>query len=146
MQLQKIGCAALIAGKSEKGPSMWSSFTDATLQLLIKFLISEGAVDFHSDDGEEDGDKVVLQHSFRSQLATDIVRELDESRGAGPIAKYSHRTGIQLSVSKAVKLLKFTDLSPLYQEEVVSTIAAQRKRPAVLDVVRDRENREVTDT
>ena len=67
--------------------------------------------------------RVVLRHSFRSQLATDIVHSLDVgvARGAP-----SDVFGVDLSVRMATKLQQRPDLRALVDEEKVNAVAAKK--------------------
>ena len=156
LQLKSLGGALELITRSKTLSAAWDSkqVSESTLAVLIDFLISWDGTDFHSDEDEEELGhmqprvKVTLKHTFRSQLATDIVRELD----AGTPVMRSLRSGTELSVSKAVKLMQCEHLRPLFDEETVSKIAEQRKRkqkdlePRTLDddvVEESREHRPV---
>jgi hypothetical protein len=153
-QLKKIGGAGELISRAKAKTAAWTLLADPTLLVLVNFLMSRDAHDFHSDDDEEslgtDGRvKVTLRHTFRSQCATDILRELDASGVSEASPRQSDREGTELSVSKAVKLLLLVELEPLYRKEVVSIVAARRKRKTELpseqdDFVEQTDNRLVT--
>jgi hypothetical protein len=93
----------------------------------------------------------IAQHSlfllaFSHRLNVLILRELDASGVSEASPRQSDREGTELSVSKAVKLLLVVELEPLYRKEVVSVIAARRKKlPSEQDdVVEQTDNRLVT--
>jgi hypothetical protein len=83
--------------------------------------MSKDGDDFHSeeDTGGESGASVTLQHSFRTQLATDILRAVDATSSVqGPLQSAPQlrmvTEGSMLSSQKAKVLLQRDDLLPLY--------------------------------
>jgi hypothetical protein len=124
------------------------------LAFLVNFFASEDGLDFHSDEDTptaavdpvalEQGEaapaaaqrtlhrfaeRVVLKHTFRSQLATDILHALDAASGVRRGAP-SSELGVDLSVRMATKLQKRPDLRELVDEEKVNAVAAKAKAKA----------------
>jgi hypothetical protein len=105
--------------------------TDSTL--LIEFLMGRDGVDFHSDEeGGRNGSRIRLHHTFRSQLATDILHCLDADDASNQVTKQGtlglSKPGVQLSSQKANALKNRPDLHPLCKLEVVEAAAKEKKR------------------
>jgi len=141
-QLHALGAAQLVARMQSRYPEL----VESSLRVLINFLVGREGSDFQSDEDEETEQgrcfKVTLQHTFRTQLAHDILHGLD--RVASPPA--CHRSGTALSVNKAVKLLQIVRVELLYHKELVSAIAARRKRKHEDELIQlvEQENRPVS--
>ena len=144
-QLQALGGVAQLAARMQ---SRYPELAESSLRVLIEFLVGREGSDFQSDEDEETEQgrcsKVTLQHTFRTQLAHDILHGLDRAE----LPPACHRSGTALSVNKAVKLLQIVRVELLYHKEVVSAIAARRnsKRKHEDELIQlvERENRLVS--
>lgn len=122
--LQKVGGAIALVERAALARKQWAVLTDAVpsrskLQSLVQWLVREDALDFHSDDDGE-----VLQHTFRSLLAADIMHELD---GDAVPRSSSHKFGATLSLRMAKLLKQRTDLAALIDVEKVDAVVATAK-------------------
>jgi hypothetical protein len=70
--------------------------------------------------------RIALAHSFRSQLAADLLHELDSGVAHAHLSR--HRVGAALSVRMAHALLKRPDLTSLVLQDQVEAVAASKKR------------------
>jgi hypothetical protein len=70
--------------------------------------------------------KIVMAHSFRSELAAQLLRELD--RDTSVHRTMSLRVGAPLSARMAHALLQRPDLTPLIDQDQVAYVAASKKR------------------
>lgn len=128
---------------------------------LMDFLVSHEGLDFHSDEDEitvqvsdqqehsgapaeangtiSTSSRIVLTHSFRSSLATDMLHKLDGPHG-GSSTSASSRVGAELSAGMARILKQRPDLTLLYDQGRIDTLSAKRKRVTVEeDAVEDSE-------
>jgi len=143
--LRKSGGAVAFVDKL-KASASWSATDVETEKLagLADFLVSEDGLDFHSDEDThaamqpEQGaassaetqpvvyiyeQRVVLRHTFRSQLAADIAHALNLGIACGvPSSEF----GAELSVRMATRLQQRPDLRALIDEDKVNAVAAKK--------------------
>jgi hypothetical protein len=154
--LARIGGASVLV---EQWNVSGMEVPDDQLAVLVDFLASQDGLDFHSDEdtptaavapgalkeGEaalagvqrtwyRPEERVVLKHTFRSELATDILHALDQASGIRGGA-LSSEFGANLSVRMATKLQKRPDLSMLIDEKKVNAVAAKASKKRRSDVV-----------
>jgi hypothetical protein len=133
------GATELVQRLQLSGSSSWAtSDTVQKLVPLVDFLVSHEGLDFHSD--EEDPTQKpgalalptgrfthVLTHTFRSQLAADILHALAADRRE---LQSSDKPGVALSVRMANKLVHRDDIQVLLNGEHIKQVAAQSKKRA----------------
>lgn len=131
--LKQIGGAAQLIIRAQSRGAAWAQGAGPELEKQIDFLVSLDASEFHSDENDEEEEqaghsvRVTLQHTFRSQMAGDIVHALDEGRV--PVRE-STRPGCELSAAKAARLLQphYAAYAQLFQADIIHAIAALKKR------------------
>lgn len=125
---------AKVAKKKE-----WAALNCDSLAAHLSWLVEHPGLDFHSDEEEQVDDrsvKLVLHHSFRSALATDLLHALDsEQHNAAQRRMHPDRSGAPLSVRKAKRLLECKHAVALYDLERVKAVATseQKKRANTAD-------------
>ena len=142
--LKKIGGAAQLISNAKSRGAAWAA-NGLKLVQQIDFLTSPDANEFQSDDEDEQDAQTQTvvrarrQHTFRSQLASDIAHELD--KGRTPL-RQSTRDGCVLSAGKAGILLQphYSIYAPLFHADTVAAIAVTNKRKAVEELGHFKEN------
>jgi hypothetical protein len=125
--MAKIGGAQSLLQKYPDETSGWP----VNKVILIDFLTKDKneSHDFHSDeedDSDRPGARVVLQHTWRSQLVTDILHLIDRAQDhQAPPA--SDKQGVLLSKEKAKKLQQHRELRALYDKAAVNAAAEADK-------------------
>jgi hypothetical protein len=126
-RLNNQGGAIVVVQRAAEQKLTWAE--SETAASLLDFLVSHEGLDFHSDEDENkietDSSRFVLQHTFRSSLAADMLHALDPERGGHPT--HPSRRGAQLSVRMAKVLREREDLLSLYDVAHVEKIAGKRK-------------------
>jgi hypothetical protein len=104
------------------GPCIWPAggAGEPEMQLAAEALAREPRTPYKAVR------RMALAHSFRSQLAADMLHELDS--GVPRAHSSRDRVGAALSVRMAHALLKRPDLTSLVDQDQVEAVAASKKR------------------
>jgi hypothetical protein len=112
--------------------TVWTqSHPGADLKSMVNFLVGHEGLDFHSDDENVTDERTQttqqrqMQHTFRTQLAADIVHAMDQAPVQLPL---SSAAGVALSMRMAEGLSKRQDVALLVRKDLVEEVLSRKKR------------------